>query len=111
ALPPSESGIPRAPSVCGSVPRVRIREPPFSPPALFTPVCWRVAKSWCQQASGLPLRDPNKACWIISLKDLFSMAHYVFESLADSFRAEGIDTCFALLGDANMNWATALADK
>lgn len=39
------------------------------------------------------------------------MTHHVFESLADSFLAEGIDTCFALLGDANMNWATALADK
>jgi len=39
------------------------------------------------------------------------MTHHVFESLADSFVAEGIDTCFALLGDANMNWATALADN
>lgn len=39
------------------------------------------------------------------------MTHHVFESLADGFVAEDIDTCFALLGDANMNWATALADR
>ncbi|SNR68843.1 thiamine pyrophosphate-binding protein [Puniceibacterium sediminis] len=39
------------------------------------------------------------------------MAHHVFETLADSFVAEGVDTCFALLGDANMNWATALAER
>ena len=39
------------------------------------------------------------------------MTRHVFETLADSFVAEGIDTCFALLGDANMNWATALAGR
>ncbi|MFD1795495.1 thiamine pyrophosphate-binding protein [Paracoccus aurantiacus] len=39
------------------------------------------------------------------------MAHHVYESLADSFVAEGVGTCFALLGDANMNWATALAGR
>ncbi|TRW99402.1 thiamine pyrophosphate-binding protein [Paracoccus sp. M683] len=39
------------------------------------------------------------------------MAHHVYESLADSFAAEGVSTCFALLGDANMNWATALAGR
>lgn len=32
-----------------------------------------------------------------------------YEVLAASFRQEGVETCFALLGDANMNWATALA--
>lgn len=37
------------------------------------------------------------------------MALHVYETLADCFTAEGVDTCFALLGDANMNWATALA--
>ena len=31
-----------------------------------------------------------------------------YEVLASAFRQEGVDTCFALLGDANMNWATAL---
>jgi len=35
----------------------------------------------------------------------------VYEVLADSFAMEGVDTCFTLLGDANMNWASALADK
>ncbi len=39
------------------------------------------------------------------------MAHHVFELLAESFVAENVETCFALLGDANMNWATALADR
>jgi thiamine pyrophosphate-dependent acetolactate synthase large subunit-like protein len=29
--------------------------------------------------------------------------------LAETFRAEGTDVCFALLGDANMTWATHLA--
>ncbi|MEO3433339.1 thiamine pyrophosphate-binding protein [Inquilinus sp. CAU 1745] len=32
-----------------------------------------------------------------------------YEVLAETFRREDIDTCFALLGDANMNWATSLA--
>lgn len=32
-----------------------------------------------------------------------------FEVLAAAFRQEGVATCFALLGDANMNWATTLA--
>lgn len=32
-----------------------------------------------------------------------------FEVLAETFHREGVDTCFALLGDANMNWATELA--
>jgi acetolactate synthase-1/2/3 large subunit len=34
----------------------------------------------------------------------------IYEVLARSFRQEGVETCFALLGDANMNWATRLAD-
>lgn len=38
------------------------------------------------------------------------MAKHVYEILADTFAAEEISACFALLGDANMNWATALAD-
>ncbi|NNU81704.1 thiamine pyrophosphate-binding protein [Halovulum dunhuangense] len=32
-----------------------------------------------------------------------------YETLAAAFRQEGVATCYALLGDANMNWATALA--
>ncbi|MGO4914782.1 thiamine pyrophosphate-binding protein [Pseudogemmobacter sp. W21_MBD1_M6] len=32
-----------------------------------------------------------------------------YEILADAFLQEGVAQCFALLGDANMNWATALA--
>ena len=37
-------------------------------------------------------------------------AEKVYEIVARAFRQEGTDTCFALLGDANMNWATRLAD-
>jgi acetolactate synthase I/II/III large subunit len=33
-----------------------------------------------------------------------------YEVLAEMFRREGVEACFALLGDANMNWATALAE-
>ncbi len=33
-----------------------------------------------------------------------------YQILADAFLNEGVHTCFALLGDANMNWATAMAD-
>ncbi len=33
----------------------------------------------------------------------------VFDTLARSFAQEKIATCFALLGDANMNWATRLS--
>jgi len=33
----------------------------------------------------------------------------VYEVLASVFKAEEVTTCFALLGDANMNWAAALA--
>jgi acetolactate synthase I/II/III large subunit len=35
----------------------------------------------------------------------------VYDILARSFRQEGVRTCFALLGDANMNWATRLAEQ
>jgi len=33
----------------------------------------------------------------------------VYEVLASVFAAEQVSTCFALLGDANMNWAAAMA--
>lgn len=36
---------------------------------------------------------------------------HTYEILADCFRKEDVVTCFALLGDANMNWAAALADR
>ena len=35
----------------------------------------------------------------------------VFDVLARAFAQENVDTCFALLGDANMNWATRLAEQ
>ncbi|MDB4222914.1 thiamine pyrophosphate-binding protein [Granulosicoccus sp.] len=35
----------------------------------------------------------------------------VYEVLASVFVAEDVNTCFALLGDANMNWASAMAAK
>lgn len=35
----------------------------------------------------------------------------VFDLLARVFIQEGVATCFALLGDANMNWATRLAGQ
>ncbi len=34
----------------------------------------------------------------------------VYQALANAFCREQVDTCFALLGDANMHWAGALAD-
>ena len=34
----------------------------------------------------------------------------VFDMLARAFAQEGVRTCFALLGDANMNWAVRLAE-
>jgi len=36
-------------------------------------------------------------------------AKKTYEILAEAFHQEQVKTCFALLGDANMNWATALA--
>lgn len=33
---------------------------------------------------------------------------HVYEVLANAFTAEKVDCCFALLGDANMNWASAM---
>ena len=33
----------------------------------------------------------------------------VHDILASAFAQEGVQTCFALLGDANMNWAASLA--
>ena len=36
---------------------------------------------------------------------------HVFDVLADTFAQEGVETCFALLGDANMNWATRWAER
>jgi acetolactate synthase I/II/III large subunit len=35
----------------------------------------------------------------------------VHEVLADAFAAEGVETVFALMGDANMYWATCLSQK
>jgi thiamine pyrophosphate-dependent acetolactate synthase large subunit-like protein len=35
----------------------------------------------------------------------------VYDILAKSFAQEGVETCFALLGDANMNWAARLAEQ
>jgi thiamine pyrophosphate-dependent acetolactate synthase large subunit-like protein len=35
----------------------------------------------------------------------------VFDMLARAFAQEGVLTCFALLGDANMNWAVRLAEQ
>ena len=35
----------------------------------------------------------------------------VYDVLAKSFIQEGVSTCFALLGDANMNWAARLAEQ
>jgi thiamine pyrophosphate-dependent acetolactate synthase large subunit-like protein len=35
----------------------------------------------------------------------------VYDILASAFAQEGVDTCFALLGDANMNWAARLAGQ
>jgi len=39
------------------------------------------------------------------------MTTHVYEHLAQAFVAEEVQSCFALLGDANMNWATALAAR
>jgi hypothetical protein len=35
----------------------------------------------------------------------------VFDILARGFAQEGVEVCFALLGDANMSWATRLAEQ
>ena len=35
----------------------------------------------------------------------------VYDVLAKAFMQEGVRTCFALLGDANMNWAARLAEQ
>jgi thiamine pyrophosphate-dependent acetolactate synthase large subunit-like protein len=35
----------------------------------------------------------------------------VYDVLAQSFLQEGVTTCFALLGDANMNWAARMAQQ
>ncbi|MBV9190816.1 MAG: thiamine pyrophosphate-binding protein, partial [Betaproteobacteria bacterium] len=35
----------------------------------------------------------------------------VYDILAKAFMQEGVKTCFALLGDANMNWAARLAEQ
>ena len=40
-----------------------------------------------------------------------SAAPRVYDVLADTFAQEDVKTCFALLGDANMNWATRLAER
>lgn len=35
----------------------------------------------------------------------------LYEALADAFVREKVETCFALMGDANMHWAGAMADR
>jgi acetolactate synthase-1/2/3 large subunit len=39
------------------------------------------------------------------------MKRHVYDILAQAFTHEGVRTCFALLGDANMNWAARLAEQ
>src|SRR5512145_2973611 len=39
------------------------------------------------------------------------MKRHVYDVLAQAFIQEGVRTCFALLGDANMNWAARLAQQ
>ena len=39
------------------------------------------------------------------------MKGHVYDVLAQAFTQEGVRTCFALLGDANMNWAARLAEQ
>ena len=39
------------------------------------------------------------------------MTLHVYDILAHVFLNEKVETCFALLGDANMNWATRMADQ
>ena len=34
-----------------------------------------------------------------------ALKRHVYDILAKAFMQEGVRTCFALLGDANMNWA------
>ena len=34
-----------------------------------------------------------------------------YDVLTQAFAAEGVDTMFALLGDANMHWGAAMAQK
>ncbi|HTP62713.1 MAG TPA: thiamine pyrophosphate-binding protein [Burkholderiales bacterium] len=36
---------------------------------------------------------------------------HVYDVLAKAFTQEGVSTCFALLGDANMNWAARLMEQ
>ena len=45
---------------------------------------------------------------IASMKD--DIRPRVYDILAKAFVQEGVQTCFALLGDANMNWAVRLAE-
>ena len=35
----------------------------------------------------------------------------LYEALADAFVREKVETCFALMGDANMHWTGAMADR
>ena len=35
----------------------------------------------------------------------------LYDILAKAFAQEGVRTCFALLGDANMNWASRLSEE
>src|SRR4051812_49751236 len=39
------------------------------------------------------------------------MKRHVYDILAMAFAQEEVRTCFALLGDANMNWAARLAEQ
>src|SRR5204863_931073 len=40
-----------------------------------------------------------------------AVKRHVYDVLAKAFMQEGVRTCFALLGDANMNWAARLAEQ
>src|SRR5207237_9474054 len=63
------------------------------------------------------LQRPQCARWVpafagTTLQGLHAMAKVkAYEAMAQAFVAEGVDTLFTLMGDANMHWANSMAQR
>jgi acetolactate synthase I/II/III large subunit len=58
------------------------------------------------RASGLAIRLGRNAKGALAMSN-----RHLYDALAEAFVAEGVDTHFTLLGDANMHWATIMAEQ
>jgi acetolactate synthase-1/2/3 large subunit len=65
----------------------------------------RLIETFCSQNWRLPTIN------LIRVESKEMADRHLYEVLADAFATEGVDTHFTLLGDGNMHWGIALAER